>query len=42
MTRKTYSTDLNDSGWAILAPLIPAAQSGGHPLPMGDAARTHN
>ncbi|MDF5708097.1 MAG: IS5 family transposase [Nostoc sp. S4] len=31
MTRKTYSTDLSDSEWAILAPLIPAAKSGGHP-----------
>lgn len=31
MTRKAYSTDLSDSEWAILAPLIPAAKSGGHP-----------
>lgn len=31
MTRKPYSTDLSDSEWAILAPLIPPAKSGGHP-----------
>lgn len=31
MTRKTYPTDLSDSEWEILAPLIPAAKSGGHP-----------
>lgn len=31
MTRKAYSTDLSDSEWAILAPLIPPAKSGGHP-----------
>ncbi|WP_104899290.1 IS5 family transposase [Nostoc sp. 'Peltigera membranacea cyanobiont' N6] len=31
MIRKSYSTDLNDSEWAILAPLIPPAKSGGHP-----------
>ncbi len=31
MRRKSYSTDLNDSEWAILAPLIPAAKCGGHP-----------
>ncbi|WP_267255671.1 transposase [Nostoc sphaeroides] len=31
MRRKSYSTDLNDSEWAILAPLIPPAKSGGHP-----------
>lgn len=31
MTRKAYSTDLSDSEWAILAPLIPPAKSSGHP-----------
>jgi putative transposase len=31
MTRKPYSTDLSDSEWAILAPLIPPAKCGGHP-----------
>lgn len=31
MARKAYSTDLSDSEWEILAPLIPAAKSGGHP-----------
>lgn len=31
MTRKAYSTDLSDSEWAILAPLIPPAKFGGHP-----------
>lgn len=31
MTRKAYSTDLSDSEWTILAPLIPPAKSGGHP-----------
>ncbi|WP_096637149.1 IS5 family transposase [Anabaena sp. FACHB-709] len=31
MRRKSYSTDLNDSEWAILAPLIPPAKCGGHP-----------
>ena len=31
MTRKAYCTDLSDSEWAILAPLIPAAKPGGHP-----------
>ncbi|WP_442948297.1 IS5 family transposase [Nostoc sp.] len=31
MTRKPYSTDLSDSEWAILAPLIPPAKYGGHP-----------
>ncbi len=29
MTRKVYSTDLSDSEWAILAPLIPPAKHGG-------------
>jgi putative transposase len=31
MARKAYSTDLNDLEGEILAPLIPAAKSGGHP-----------
>ena len=31
MTRKAYCTDLSDSEWAILAPLIPPAKPGGHP-----------
>ncbi len=31
MRRKSYSTDLSDSEWAILAPLIPPAKCGGHP-----------
>ncbi|MGJ5633719.1 IS5 family transposase [Nostoc sp. CALU 1950] len=31
MTRKAYSTDLSDSEWKILAPLIPPAKFGGHP-----------
>jgi putative transposase len=31
MRRKSYSTDLNDSEWGILAPLIPPAKCGGHP-----------
>jgi putative transposase len=31
MARKAYSTDLSDSKWEILAPLIPLAKSGGHP-----------
>ena len=31
MARKAYSTDLSDLEWAIMAPLIPVAKSGGHP-----------
>ncbi len=31
MKRKLYYTDLSDSEWAILAPLIPPAKHGGHP-----------
>ena len=31
MAQKVYSTDLSDLEWEILAPLIPAAKSGGHP-----------
>src|SRR2546421_3329816 len=30
-SRQPYPTDLNDREWQILAPLIPAAQSGGRP-----------
>jgi putative transposase len=30
-SRQPYPTDLNDSEWQILAPLIPAAKSGGRP-----------
>lgn len=29
MTRKSYSTDLNDAEWALIAPLIPPAKPGG-------------
>lgn len=42
MAAKAYSTDLSDLECEILAPLIPAAKSGGYPLPRGDALRTHN
>jgi putative transposase len=31
MSRKQYTSDLNDQEWEILAPLIPAAKPGGHP-----------
>ncbi len=31
MKRKLYSSDLTDEQWAILAPLIPAAGTGGRP-----------
>jgi putative transposase len=31
MTRKTYSSDLNDKEWAILQPLIPPPKVGGRP-----------
>lgn len=31
MVRNSYPTDLTDMEWEILAPLIPAAKSGGHP-----------
>jgi putative transposase len=31
MTRKRYSSDLTDAEWALLAPLIPAAKTGGRP-----------
>jgi len=30
-SRKPYPTDLNDTEWQILAPLIPAAKPGGRP-----------
>lgn len=30
-TRKPYPTDLSDSAWAILGPLIPPPRPGGHP-----------
>jgi len=30
-SRQPYPTDLKDSEWQILAPLIPAAKSGGRP-----------
>jgi putative transposase len=30
-TRKPYPTDLNDTEWQVLAPLIPAAKTGGRP-----------
>src|SRR6516162_1068371 len=30
-SRKPYLTDLNDSEWQLLAPLIPAARFGGRP-----------
>lgn len=31
MSRKPYPSDLTDEEWALLAPLIPPAQSGGRP-----------
>jgi transposase len=31
MMRKGYSTDLTDAQWALIEPLIPAAQPGGRP-----------
>lgn len=31
MTRQSYSSDLNEAEWAILAPLIPAPLPGGRP-----------
>jgi putative transposase len=31
MSQGTYSTDLTDAQWAHLAPLLPAAKSGGRP-----------
>ena len=31
MTRKAYKTDLTDTQWQILEPLVPPPKSGGHP-----------
>jgi transposase len=31
MTRPPYPTDLTDAQWALLAPLLPPARSGGRP-----------
>ena len=31
MTRKAYKTDITDTQWQILEPLIPPAKTGGHP-----------
>ena len=31
MKRKLYPTDLTDKQWAVLAPLIPVAKTGGRP-----------
>lgn len=31
MSDKPYATDLTDTEWAILSPLIPKAKLGGHP-----------
>lgn len=31
MNRQSYSTDMNDTEWAILEPLIPPPKPGGHP-----------
>jgi putative transposase len=31
MARRAYPTDLSDTEWAILAPLLPAAKPGGRP-----------
>ena len=31
MTRTAYPTDLTDAQWALLAPLLPPAKSGGRP-----------
>src|ERR687891_3020007 len=31
MNRKTYSSDLTDAQWEVLAPLLPPANSKGHP-----------
>ncbi|MBV8884685.1 MAG: transposase [Chroococcidiopsidaceae cyanobacterium CP_BM_RX_35] len=31
MKRKLYPTDLTDKQWLILAPLLPAAKTGGRP-----------
>ena len=31
MPRRRYPSDLTDAEWALLAPLLPAAQPGGRP-----------
>ncbi len=31
MAHRRYPSDLNDAEWALLAPLLPAAQPGGRP-----------
>ena len=31
MTRLAYDTDLSDDQWALIAPYLPAAKSGGRP-----------
>ena len=31
MTRKAYSTDLNDKEWGIIEPYVPQAKTGGRP-----------
>lgn len=31
MSRKSYSTDLTDAQWGVIAPLLPAAKPGGRP-----------
>lgn len=31
MSRRAYPTDLSDTEWALLAPLLPAAKPGGRP-----------
>ncbi len=31
MTRKAYKTDITDTQWQIMEPLIPPAKPGGHP-----------
>jgi hypothetical protein len=28
---KLYDTDLSDAGWALIAPMLPAARPGGRP-----------
>jgi putative transposase len=31
MSNELYSTDLTDAAWALIAPLVPAARTGGRP-----------
>ena len=31
MLNRRYDTDLTDAGWALVAPLLPAAKAGGRP-----------